>query len=83
MISFVSESVVKMSIKMNKRVYLIAFIAILVGIQDGQAQELSIEGVEWQKGVSIGDLDGVAQIRVPSGYVFAATFLLKGRFGIR
>lgn len=60
-----------MSIKMNKGIYLIAFVAMLSCSKGGQAQEPSIEGVEWQKGESIGDLEGIAQIRVPSGYLFA------------
>lgn len=46
-----------MSIKINERVYLIAFVAMLSCSNGGQAQEPSIEGI--------------AQIQVPAGYVFA------------
>lgn len=31
----------------------------------------NFEGVEWQKGPSVGDLDTKAQVQVPAGYVFA------------
>ena len=36
-----------------------------------RAQTPNPEGVKWQEGPSIGDLSGIAEVRVPAGYVFA------------
>lgn len=35
------------------------------------AQTPALDGVKWQQGPSIGNLGGIAQVRIPAGYVFA------------
>lgn len=59
--------------KLNARVFLLVLVASLVvpAIYYAQQPENSLSNVKWIKGPAIASFEGIAEMSVPTGYVFA------------
>lgn len=54
----------------NRIAVLVGFAWMLLSVA-AHGQTPNLEGIKWQGGPSIGNLSGIAEIRIPAGYVFA------------